>query len=78
MVRTMVYLPESLHKSLRHLAIERDTSLTGLIREGVEALYHEDLEDLKIGQRRLRAHLAHPERAVSYSSYRSRRRRRAA
>lgn len=78
MVRTMVYLPESLHRSLRHLAIERDTSLTGLIREGVEALYQEDLKDIRIAQKRLRSHLAHPERTVPYSEYRSRRRRRAA
>lgn len=75
MVRTMVYLPESLHRNLRHLAIERDTSLTGLIREGVEALYHEDLEDIRIAQKRLKTHLAHPGQAVSYLDYRHRRRR---
>ena len=78
MVRTMVYLPESLHRSLKHLAIERDTSLTGLIREGAEALYHEDLEDIRVAQKRLKAHLAHPRQAVSYVDYRQRRRRRAA
>ncbi len=74
MVRTMIYLPESLHRGLKHLAIERDTSLTRLIREGVETLYHEDLEDFRIAQKRLKAHLASPKRAVSYSEYRSRRR----
>lgn len=78
MVRTMIYLPEPLHRSLKHLAIERHTSLTGLIRESAEVLYEEDREDLRIGQKRLKEHLAHPERAVPYSDYRSRRRRRAA
>ena len=78
MIRTMVYLPEPLHRSLKHLAIERRTSLTGLIRESAEVLYHEDLEDIRIGQKRLREHLAHPERSILYSDYRSRRRRRAA
>ena len=78
MVRTMIYLPESLHRNLKHLAIERRTSLTGLVREGVEALYREDLEDIRIGQKRLKEHLAHPERSISYSEYRSRRRHRAA
>lgn len=78
MVRTMVYLPEPLHRSLKHLAIERHTSLTGLIRESVETLYREDIEDLRIGRRRLKEHLAHPERSESYSDYRSRRRRHAA
>ena len=78
MIRTMIYLPEPLHRSLKHLAIERHTSLTGLIRESAEALYREDREDLKIGQKRLREHLARPEKSVPYSAYRSRRRRRAA
>jgi predicted DNA-binding protein len=74
----MVYLPESLHRNLKHLAIERRTSLTGLVREGVETLYREDIEDLKVGQKRLKELLAHPERAISYAEYRSRRRRRTA
>lgn len=78
MIRTMVYLPESLHRGLKHLAVDRDTSLTGLIRESVEALYHEDLEDLQIARKRLKEYLAHPEKAVPYSTYRRRRARRAA
>ena len=78
MVRTMVYLPESLHRNLKHLAIERRTSLTGLVREGVEMLYREDVADLKVGQKRLKEMLAHPEKAVLYTEYRSRRRRHAA
>ncbi len=78
MVRTMVYLPEPLHRSLKYLALERHTSLTGLIRESAEVLYREDREDLRIGQKRLKEHLAHPEKATPYSTYRSRRRHRAA
>lgn len=78
MIRTMVYLPEPLHRSLKHLAIERRTSLTGLIRESVETLYRQEIEDLRIGQKRLKEHLAHPKRSELYSNYRSRRRRHAA
>lgn len=78
MVRTMIYLPEAIHRGLKHLAIEREASLTELIREAVEVLYREDLEDLKVGQKRLREYLAHPERTVSYERYRSRRIRHAA
>lgn len=73
MTRTMVYLPEGLHRGLKHLAVERDTSMTELIREAVEVLYREDLKDLQIGRTRLRDYLAHPERAISYERYRSRR-----
>ena len=78
MIRTMVYLPESLHRNLKHLAIERRTSLTGLIREGVETLYQEDLEDLHVGQKRFKQYLSKPEQAISYLTYRNRRRHRAA
>lgn len=78
MTRTMIYLPEGLHRSLKHLAVERTTSLTALIREAVEVLYREDVEDLQIGRERLKDYLAHPERAVSYAQARAKRLRRAA
>ncbi len=70
MTRTMIYLPEALHRGLKHLAVERNTSLTELIREAVDALYREDLEDLEMGRRRLKEYLTHPEQAVSYAAYR--------
>ncbi len=78
MIRTMIYLPEALHRGLRHLAIERDSSLTELVRESVEALYREDLEDIRIGRKRLKEYLASPEKAIPYTTYRHRRIRRAA
>ena len=78
MVRTMIYLPEALHRALKHLAIERSTSLTELVRESLEALYKEDLEDLQIGNKRLQEHLAHPEQSVPYAQYRRKRSGRAA
>ena len=74
MTRTMVYLPEALHRGLKHLAIEQDTSLTALIREAVEMLYREDLDDLRIGRQRLKEYLSHPGQAVAYESYRAQRR----
>lgn len=73
MARTMVYLPDEVHRNLKHLAIERRTSLAELIREAVAALYREDLEDLQEGRRRLKQSLAYPEKLTSYSAYRSRR-----
>ena len=74
----MIYLPKALHRGLKHLAVEQDTWLTQLVREAVEVLYREDLEDLRIGQKRLKEYLVHPEQAVPYTQYRSRQRRRAA
>lgn len=73
MTRTMVYLPDELHQGLKHLAVERRTSLAKLVQEAVEVLYQEDLEDLRIGRQRLHGYLKHPERATSYATYRSKR-----
>lgn len=78
MTRTMIYLPEGLHRSLKHLAVERATSLTALIREAAEMLYREDLEDLQISRERLKDYLVHPERAMSYAHARAKRLHRAA
>lgn len=73
MTRTMVYLEDDLHRRLKHLAVERRTSLAALIREAVDALYREDVEDLRIGRQRLADYLRHPERGVAYAGYRAKR-----
>ena len=73
MTRTIVYLPDDLHKSIKHLAIERRTSFAKLVQEALEVLYQEDAEDLRIGRERLQNYLTHPVRVVSYSSYRTKR-----
>lgn len=71
MTRTMVYLPDELHRGLKHMAIERRTSLAKLVQEAVAMLYQEDLEDLEIGRKRLHDYLAHPEKAIPYTGYRT-------
>ena len=38
MKKTMVYLEEDADKRLRHLAIERVTSMTGLVRQAIAEL----------------------------------------
>ena len=76
MTRTMVYLPDDLHRALKHLAVERKTSLARLVEEAVGVLYQEDLEDLEVGRKRLQNYFAHPERTLPYSAYRSKRLRR--
>ena len=73
MTRTMVYFPEELHRNLKHLAVERGTSLAELVREAVDAMYREDLQDLRIGHQRLKEYAAHPTRTVPYLSYRAHR-----
>ena len=73
MTRTMVYLPDELHRGLKHLAVERQTSLAKLVQEAVEVLYQEDLEDLRIGRIRLRDYTKHPEQTIPYAAYRKKR-----
>ena len=73
MMRTMVYLPDELHRGLKHLAVERGTSMVKLVQEAVETLYREDLEDLQIGRKRLQEYLASPKRVSSYRRYRAKR-----
>lgn len=70
MVRTMIYLENESHRKLKHLAVERHTSLTALIREAVNVLYQEDMEDLRIGRQRLEDYLHHPEQSIPYAEYR--------
>jgi predicted transcriptional regulator len=73
MTRTMVYLNEEIHRRLKHLAVERHTSLTALIREAVSIQYREDLEDVQVGRTRRQEYLKHPERVIPYASYRAQR-----
>jgi hypothetical protein len=73
MIRTMVYLPDPLHRAIKHLAVEQGTSIAKLVTEALESLYRQDIADLKVGRERLDSYLAHPEKALSYSTYRSQR-----
>ncbi|MBI4432839.1 MAG: hypothetical protein HY592_05090 [Candidatus Omnitrophica bacterium] len=73
MIRTMVYLPEALHKSIKHLAVERGTSIAKLVTEALETLYQEDIEDLRVGHERLQSYQAQPAKSTSYASYRTKR-----
>ena len=72
MKRTMVYLSDELHKNLKRLAVERDTSLASLVREAVETLYVEDLEDISHAREFLRSYK--PGSGKDYGSYRASRR----
>ena len=73
MIRTMVYLPEGLHKAIKHLAVERGTSIAKLVTEALEVLYKEDIEDLNVGRERLEHYLAHSDKTVPYVFYRAKR-----
>ncbi len=72
MKRTMIYLPEQTHQGLRKLAFEANTSVADLIRKAVEAVYGEDIEDIRVMEEELANYQAHPESAISLDELRRR------
>ena len=72
MKRTMVYLPEETHQGLRKLAFEANTSLSALIRKVVEAVYGDDIEDIRVMEEGIANYQAHPESAISLDLLRQR------
>jgi len=69
MKRTMIYLPEQTHEGLRKLAFEANTSIAELIRQAVEAVYSEDIEDIQDMEEELAKYQAHPESAIELGKY---------
>jgi len=67
----MVLLPEPMHKRLKLLAVEKETSLAQLIREAVENQLQEDLEDIARAETVLKSFK--PGSGIPYEGYRTRR-----
>jgi len=72
MKRTMIYLPEQTHQGLRRLAFETETSIAELIRKAVDAVYGEDIEDIRDMEEEIAHYKAHPESAISLDELRRR------
>lgn len=73
MIRTTIYLPDELHSSLKHLAVEKRQSMADLLRHAAEQVYQEDLADLRAAQKSWKAHLKEPGKAVPARGYFARR-----
>lgn len=74
MKRTMVYLPDDLSKKLKHLAVERETSMAELIREAAAALV--ERADMSAVREALAEYRADPASAVPLEQYHRRRKKR--
>lgn len=72
MKRTMIYLPDDTHQGLRKLAFEANSSIAELIRKAVDAVYGEDIEDIRIMEEEIAKYRANPESAVSLKELRRR------
>ncbi len=73
MKKTMIYLPDQLHKNLKRLAVERDTSMASIIRDAAVAVLEEEREDLKDAEKALKEFRQKPSSAVSLDDYHRRR-----
>jgi len=69
MKRTMIYLPEQTHQGLRKLAFEANTSIAELIRQAIDTVYGEDIEDIRDMEEELAKYRAHPESAIELGKY---------
>lgn len=72
MKRTMIYLPDETHQGLRKLAFEANTSIAELIRKAVDAVYGEDIKDIRDMEEEIANYQAHPESAISLDELRRR------
>ncbi len=68
----MIYLPEQTHQGLRKLAFESNTSIAELVRQAVDAVYGEDIEDIRDAEAELVKYLANPASATSLAELRRR------
>lgn len=75
MKKTMIYLPDDLHKNLKRLAVERETSMAEIIRDAAVAVVEEEREDLEDGRKALQEFRRDPSSAISLTEYHRRRNR---
>jgi predicted DNA-binding protein len=68
----MIYLPDETHRGLKKLAFEADSSIAELIRKAVDALYGEDIEDIRDMEEEIAKYRANPESAISLDELRRR------
>jgi len=69
MKKTMIYLPEETHEGLRELAFENRTSLAELIRQAVDIVYGEDIEDIRDMKEELARYQADSSSAIDLEEY---------
>jgi len=68
MKRTVVYLPEEVYEGLAKLAIENNVSVAELIRNAVESVYREDINDIPVPEHEI-AVAWDPDTAIDFSKY---------
>ena len=72
MKKTMVYISEDVHKGLRKLAFESNTSIAELIRRAIDIVYGEDIEDIEDMEEELARYQSRPNSVMELEEYLSR------
>lgn len=73
MKKMMVYISEEMHEGLRKLAFENNTSIAELVRQAIEIVYGEDIEDIRDMEAELARYQAQAGSAVELEEYLRRR-----
>ena len=69
MKKTMIYLHEATHEGLRKLAFDRRVSIAELVRQAIDTVYGEDMEDIRDMEEEIRAYEADPSSAVDLDTF---------
>lgn len=69
MKKTMVYVNEDIHRGLKKLAFEHDTSIAELIRKAIDLVYGEDIEDIHDMEDELARYRSQPGSGVELEKY---------
>ena len=64
MKRTTIFLPDEVHKNLKYMALDHNVSMAELLREAVESVYKEDLQDIQLAKQARIEHKKNPKRTV--------------
>ena len=69
MKRTTIFLPDDVHKGLKYLALDHSVSMAELLREAVESVYKEDLDDIRLARQARSEHRKNPKHAIEAQEY---------
>ena len=74
MIRTTIYLPDTLHRGIKMMAAANGKSMAVLLREALEQVYDEDLSDIRLAEEAMKGHWGNPKSGVALRDYLAKRR----
>jgi predicted DNA-binding protein len=74
MIRTTIYLPETVHRGMKMMAAANRKSMAVLLREALEQVYKDDLTDIRAATEAMREHRMNPNSGISLRDFLAKRR----